>query len=134
MGSPTNARLQADLQTIVTDLGKFDKNITEGGSHYIMPTDNVFAANGIACQNCLFFEPATNGCKIVDGYIPNYGVCKWWVIPDASLITTTTLAATALIVPTQTTGFDMNNMMNMIMMIMMLSMVTSMMRPMTSGR
>lgn len=126
--APTNAALKADLLAIVAASTKYGKGVTEGGAHYVYPSENWYYSNGIYCQNCEFYNSADNTCDIVDGYIYPYGACRLFIIPD-SLLTTTAYLPSTYVAPQQTTGFDMSSMMNMIMMVMMLAIMMSMMRP-----
>jgi hypothetical protein len=128
--APTNATLKASLEAIVAAATKYSKGMLEGGAHYVYPYENAFAANGIACRNCQFFNSTDNTCGIVDGYVYDYGACRFWIISDSLL--TSTVTPTVYVVQ-QTTGFDMNSMMNMIMMIMMMSVMMSMMAPLMGG-
>lgn len=127
MAAPTNATLKASLEAIVAAAEKYGKGMTEGGAHYVYPAQNTLYQNGIMCANCEFFKSADNTCSIVDGYIYEYGVCRFWIIPDSKL--TTAVSTPLVYAPAQTTGFDMSTMMNMIMMVMMLGIVMSMMKP-----
>jgi hypothetical protein len=128
MGSPTNATLKADLLAAVAAAGKYTKDMTEGGAMYSTTWWQNYWQNGIYCANCEFFDATNNTCSIVDGYIWNYGACRFFIIPD-SKITPTVYTPTTYVAPQQTTGFDMTSMMNMIMMVMMLAIMMSMMKP-----
>ena len=55
------------------------------GAHYMAPADNPFAARGMACEYCYFYQP-DGQCAIVEGIIEEYAVCKLWVIPEAVLM------------------------------------------------
>ncbi len=63
--------------------GKLDRGNGPDGAHYVEPSP--FAAEGLVCSSCVFFEGG-NACEIVDGPVSPAGVCKRWIIP-AGLLT-----------------------------------------------
>lgn len=71
-------------ESIVEMYGVFDKGIGANGAHYIGAEGNPFAAEGMACKNCVFY--LANRCEIVDGDIEEDALCKLWIIPEAALI------------------------------------------------
>jgi hypothetical protein len=71
-------------ESIVEEYGVFDKGIGANGAHYIGAEGNPFAAEGMACKNCVFY--LANRCEIVDGDIEEDALCKLWIIPEAALI------------------------------------------------
>lgn len=58
--------------------GPFDQGIGPDGAHYVAASP--FAAEGLLCQNCVFYR-GPRGCGIVSGDIDPNGICKLWVIP-----------------------------------------------------
>jgi hypothetical protein len=124
----TNPLLKTALENLVDVNGKFDKDIQEGGAYYRYPDANLYQPNGITCKNCAFYNAEEHTCTIVDGYIYDYGMCRFWNIPD-SKITAVVIAPTEYIaMPQQTTGVNiMETMMPMMMMFMMMAMVMPMM-------
>lgn len=59
--------------------GPFDQSTGPDGSHYVAASP--FAAEGLLCQNCVFYR-GPRGCGIVSGDIDPNGICKLWVIPS----------------------------------------------------
>ena len=59
--------------------GAFDQGIGPDGAHYVAASP--FAAEGLLCQNCVFYR-GPRGCGIVSGDIDPNGICKLWVIPQ----------------------------------------------------
>ena len=70
--------------------GKWHQGIETDGAQYV--EKSPFRRNGIACDNCVFFQPIWPGegpderrgeCYIVEGSaIASGGFCKLWIIPD----------------------------------------------------
>jgi signal peptide peptidase SppA len=58
--------------------GEFDQTSGPDGSHY--SAVSPFAADGLLCQNCVFYR-GPRGCGLVAGDIDPNGICKLWVIP-----------------------------------------------------
>ena len=88
MGAEFNTRQRMIVSAMVEvthEVGKFDKGIGANGAHYMSPADNPFAARGMACEYCYFYQPEGQ-CAIVEGIIEEYAVCKLWVIPEAVLM------------------------------------------------
>ena len=69
------------------EYGVFDAGSGADGAHYIAAADNVFAADGLACEHCVFYQPEGR-CQIVQGpdagQVEPGGVCKLWIIPTAA--------------------------------------------------
>lgn len=76
------------LEGIASAFGPFDQTTGPEGAHYIRDEQNVFATQGLRCENCAFYVDSSTAdqpkwsCAIVDGNIDPGGVCKWWVIPE----------------------------------------------------
>jgi len=88
LGAEFNTRQRMIVSAMVEvthEAGKFDKGIGANGAHYMAPAENPFAARGMACEYCYFYQPEGN-CAIVEGTIEEYAVCKLWVIPEAVLM------------------------------------------------
>lgn len=80
--APRQMALKMELEEICEVHGGFDQGIGANGAHYVAPSP--FAAEGIACASCVFYE-GPRGCEIVAGDIDPEGVCKLWVIPESLL-------------------------------------------------
>lgn len=82
-----------DLVSLAEEFGPFNAGTGADGAHYAPAGDNPFAAEGLICGNCEFFQPIgdTEGrCAIVegplaDGHIEPGSICKLWVIPESKL-------------------------------------------------
>jgi len=74
------AQYQA-YEAIVAEYGLYDQGIGAYGAHYA--AQNPFAAEGIKCANCVFYEAAA--CEIVAGVIAPGAICKFWIIPESKL-------------------------------------------------
>ena len=88
MGAEFNTRQRMIVSAMVEvthEAGKFDQGIGANGAHYMAPAENPFAARGMACEYCYFYQPEGQ-CAIVEGPIEEYAVCKLWVIPEAVLM------------------------------------------------
>lgn len=72
--------LYGALEEVVDIFGKFDQTTGPDGAHYVAADANPFAADGMQCSNCVFYE-GPRACEIVDGDIDPAAVCKFWVIP-----------------------------------------------------
>jgi hypothetical protein len=73
------------LAELALEYGKFDQSTGADGAHYAPAANNPFRAEGLVCQNCVFFDELSNGCQIVTGSIDPASICKLWVIPESSL-------------------------------------------------
>lgn len=86
--SETLSRQNQDLydaqMKIVAKDGKWPQSGADG-AHYM--EQNPFAARGMACRNCVFFEKP-NACHVVQGEIQANAICKLWVIPEERLSAT----------------------------------------------
>jgi HK97 family phage prohead protease len=87
--APRQNAIYDDLEDIVDIFGQFDQGIGADGSHYVGPEANPFAAEGMVCSSCAFYE-GPRACEIVAGDIDPGGVCKFWVIPETLLQITIT--------------------------------------------
>lgn len=79
--SSANYDLFEAIGKIAVDNGKWAQSGADG-AHYMM--DNPFAESGMACRNCVFFNPE-GSCDVVDGQIDENAVCKLWIIPEEKL-------------------------------------------------
>jgi len=75
-----------DLAELALEFGMFNQGIGADGAHYAPAASNPFKAEGIACQNCVFYNEEAQQCQIVEGAIEPEAVCKLWVIPESSLM------------------------------------------------
>ena len=75
----------SSLIEVTHEAGKFNKGIGANGAHYMEAAKNPFASQGIACENCYFYQPDGN-CAVVEGIIEEYAVCKLWIIPEAVIM------------------------------------------------
>jgi len=82
--TPLQNYLYELLEETVDIFGQFDQGIGAQGAHYVGPEDNPFAAEGMVCSNCAFYE-GPRACEIVSGDIDPAGICKFWVIPESLL-------------------------------------------------
>jgi len=80
--APRQQALYKALEDVVEIHGKFDQSTGNDGAHYV--TDNPFAAAGMLCSNCAFFE-GPRACELVEGDVAPEAVCKFWVIPEELL-------------------------------------------------
>jgi len=70
-------------ESLVEEYGLFNQGIGANGAHYGGGELNPFKAEGIMCGSCVFFMEGK--CEIVEGDIDPEGVCKLWIIPEATL-------------------------------------------------
>ena len=54
------------LEDVVEELGQFDQTIGDDGAHYMGPDENVFAAQGMQCSNCVFYD-GSRACELEIG-------------------------------------------------------------------
>ena len=75
---------QAEAYTeLATEFGMFDQSSGANGAHYA--PKNPFAAEGLKCSNCIFFNEENSQCQIVAGKILPEAICKLWIIPESTL-------------------------------------------------
>ena len=55
------------------------------GAHYAPAADNPFKADGLICDNCIFYNEIGQQCMIVQGNIEPEAVCKLWIIPEINI-------------------------------------------------
>ena len=83
-----NERQQSQAESLfelALEYGMFDQSSKANGAHYA--SENPFKAQGLMCQNCIFFNDNTgNQCMIVQGVIAGEAVCKLWVIPEEYIV------------------------------------------------
>jgi hypothetical protein len=111
LGAEFNTRQRMIVSAMVEvthEAGKFDKGIGANGAHYMAPADNPFAARGMACEYCYFYQPEGQ-CAIVEGIIEEYAVCKLWVIPEAVLMVETAEAVAEPMMESEPAMEDMMN-------------------------
>jgi hypothetical protein len=81
--SPRQVMQYYATEAIVEVHGKFDQSSGADGAHYV--AENPFAAEGLSCANCVFYE-GPQACEVVEGVIAPMAICKLWIIPDAMLV------------------------------------------------
>ena len=57
---------------------QYDQTNGPDGAHYAAPSP--FAAHGMVCANCVFYEGGRQ-CELVAGDIDPGAICKLWIIP-----------------------------------------------------
>lgn len=75
-----------DYAETALKFGMWNQSSGADGAHYAPASANPFKADGILCQNCVFFDETNSQCQIVAGPIEPEAVCKLWIIPETSLI------------------------------------------------
>ena len=78
--TPRQKELVEAYQDCEETFGAFDQTSGPDGAHYAAPSP--FAAQGMVCQNCVFYR-GPRGCGIVSGDIDPNAICKLWVIPGS---------------------------------------------------
>ena len=78
--TPRQREMVDELEGIEETFGMFDQTAGPDGSHY--SAVSPFAAEGLFCQNCVFYR-GPRGCGLVAGDIDPNGICKLWVIPGS---------------------------------------------------
>jgi|688.fasta_scaffold09689_4 hypothetical protein len=80
--SPRQAALYDVLEQVADVFGPFDLGTGPDGIHYIPAGENPFAAEGLKCSNCAFYQGG-GGCELVgdEVRVEPEAVCKFWIIP-----------------------------------------------------
>lgn len=76
--SPRDLATAESYEAIAEEMGPWPQQ----SAHYV--ADNPFAAAGIKCANCVFFE-GEGRCYVVAGEIAPDAVCKLWIIPEGAM-------------------------------------------------
>jgi HK97 family phage prohead protease len=79
---PLNERQRAQyeaIEAVVRAFGLYDQTSGPNGAHYIV--ENPFAADGLACASCAFYD-GSRACEVVAGDIAPDAICKLWIIPS----------------------------------------------------
>jgi signal peptide peptidase SppA len=76
--TPRQREMVDELEGIEETFGPFDQTSGPDGAHYVAASP--FTAQGLLCQNCVFYR-GPRGCGLVSGDIDPNGICKLWVIP-----------------------------------------------------
>lgn len=79
--SSANYALYEALNNIAEAEGMWPQEGPDG-SHYMAASP--FAARGMMCSNCVFFNEG-GSCDVVGGQIEEKGLCKLWIIPEEKL-------------------------------------------------
>lgn len=80
--SPRQEAVVLALGGIVETAGKFSMGISESGAQYCV--ESPYEDAGIMCAHCVFYQGGA--CQIVEGPIDPEGMCKYWVIPEQTLV------------------------------------------------
>lgn len=80
--SPANFALYEAIEQISVENGQWPQEGPDG-AHYM--SENPFAAKGMRCENCIFWEEG-GACEVVEGKIDPGAICKLWVIPEERLV------------------------------------------------
>ena len=80
--SPRQEAVVLALTNIVATSGQFSTGISESGAQYCM--ESPYDDAGIMCANCVFYMGGA--CQLVQGAIDPEGMCKYWVIPEKTLV------------------------------------------------
>lgn len=76
---PRQAALYEMYEKVSEVFGMWNQGSGADGAHYV--AESPFAADGLICANCVFYEGG-RGCEIVAGDIAPAGICKLWVISE----------------------------------------------------
>jgi len=77
---------QAENQAnLALEYGMFNQSTDADGAHYAPASNNPFKADGLVCNNCVFYNENAQQCQIVEGMIEPEAICKLWVIPESYL-------------------------------------------------
>lgn len=79
--SAANYALYEALNNIAEAEGMWPQEGPDG-AHYMAASP--FAARGMMCSNCVFFNEG-GSCDVVEGQIEEKGLCKLWIIPEERL-------------------------------------------------
>lgn len=79
--SAGNYDLYEAIEKVSDENGKWPQ-LGPAGAHYMKKS--MFRDQGLACENCVFFN-AEGNCDVVEGDIQPEGVCKLWIIPEEKL-------------------------------------------------
>lgn len=79
--APIQRDLYDKIESVVETFGLFDQGTGAHGAHYVPADGNPFAADGIACANCAFYD-GPRACEVVAGDIDPAAACKFWIIPE----------------------------------------------------
>jgi hypothetical protein len=79
----TQRMIASALLEVTHEAGVFTQGLEASGAHYISAEDNPFKSQGLYCEHCYFYQQGK--CAIVGGVIEEYGLCKFWVIPEGKI-------------------------------------------------
>lgn len=84
--TPRQGALYKLTEDVAEVFGPFDKSTGPDGVHYAAAADNPFAADGLVCANCAFYEGG-GACELLapDDRVEPGAVCKFWIIPGDRL-------------------------------------------------
>lgn len=75
--TPKQVALYNTYEQLVATGGMFNPGVDGDGAHY--GPESPFAAEGLICANCVFYEGGQK-CELVSGTINPGGICKLWII------------------------------------------------------
>lgn len=81
--TPRQAAQYDSDEKIAEVFGPMSQDTGPDGAHYVAVSP--FAAEGLVCANCAFYE-GPRGCEIVAGDIDPAGICKRWIIPESLIV------------------------------------------------
>jgi hypothetical protein len=85
--NPAERDLARALVDVVGRHGKF-ANDGDVYADYREPADNDDVGIGVRCGNCVLYRPPS-ACRIVDAVVEPDGICRFAVIPDGVVTSTT---------------------------------------------
>jgi hypothetical protein len=75
---------QVESEGSIAELfGQYNQGSGPDGAHYV--AESPFAADGLVCSSCVYYE-GPRACELVAGDIDPNGICKKWVIPAALVV------------------------------------------------
>jgi len=77
--TPRQTALYDVYEQMAETFGQWNQGSGADGAHYV--AESPFAADGLICANCVFYEGG-RGCELVAGDIAPAGICKLWVINE----------------------------------------------------
>ena len=80
--TPRQSALYDVLEQVAEVFGPFDTGTGPDGVHYVSAEDNPFAAEGLKCASCAFYQGG-GGCELLSDEVrvEPEAVCKFWIVP-----------------------------------------------------
>ena len=82
--TPRQSAMYETYELIAEQYGMWGQGTGADGAHYV--AESPFAADGLICANCVFYEGGRK-CEVVSGDIDPAGICKLWVIAERLIAT-----------------------------------------------